>query len=72
MTWFKRSFEQSPLAWLALACFLYAEYNLYQRGTELTNVCLALSAFVSLDGTSSTPKNSFEQAVRTCYDRSVD
>lgn len=35
----KELIAANPLAWLGLAAFLFAEYQLYQRGGELTEAC---------------------------------
>jgi hypothetical protein len=62
-------FEKNPLAWIALICFFYAEYSLYQRGKEVELVCGLVSNYVSLDVIGGTPKNDSEKAIRVCYDR---
>jgi len=35
----RESLSQNPIAWVAFGLFLFAEYNLYQRGTQLHTVC---------------------------------
>ena len=62
------SLERNPVAWLALALFLFAEYNLYQRGHQLTVVCeyVASLGMLAVDPVKS------ERALRICSDRLAD
>lgn len=62
-------FEKNPLAWLGLAAFLFAEYNLYQRGSELTQVCLLVSNYVDFDTVPSRPETESDKAAKICRDR---
>ena len=64
--------EANPMLWILLALFVFAEYNLYKRGSELTLVCQQLYRIPDDLVFLSKPRNDRQRAERICIDRLQD
>ena len=62
----------NPLAWLALAAFLVAEYGVYKRVRELTQVCHFVSTVLDMTTIKLRPTTDADKAASICYRRLSD